>query len=242
MTGVNRMDRVTGSASGDTRDDDNAVHDDESDLPEGFSPKRESPAGPRSVPLWTAVVLVVLALAGGFLVGRPSHPLDTGPDAGFLRDMSAHHAQAVDMSMIILDKTDDPELHTVAMDMARTQQAQIGMMQGWLAAWGLNSRASEPPMTWMEGHDHGGGEGEVPDTMPGLASSEQLVALQESEGEEAEVMFLDLMIAHHLGGIEMAEAEVDLGNEDLVVNLAQGMVDAQTSEVENMERMLETRG
>lgn len=197
----------------------------------------------RSVSLWLTVILVTLALALGYLVGRPSYPLDNSADAGFLRDMSAHHAQAVDTSMIILDKTDDPELHIVATDMARTQQGQIGIMQGWLMAWDLPARAPEPPMTWMagSGHDHGGGEGEVPETMPGMATTEQVEELEETEGVEAEILFLELMIDHHLGGIEMAEAEVELGQEEMVVKLAQGMIDAQASEVDLMEGMLEKR-
>ncbi|MEU0239155.1 DUF305 domain-containing protein [Nocardiopsis sp. NPDC006198] len=195
----------------------------------------------RSVPTWTTVILVALALAAGYLLGRPSYPLDTGADAGFLRDMSAHHAQAVDMSMVILDKTEDPELHTVATDMTRTQQAQIGIMQGWLMAWDLPARGAQPPMTWMEGHDHGDGGGEVPDTMPGLASPEDLEALEDAEGVEAELLFLELMIAHHRGGIEMAEAEVDLGGEEMVTRFAQGMIDAQQSEVNLMEGMIDER-
>lgn len=219
-----------------------APEGDAADEPAAEAPAPESSW--RSTPTWMAVTLVVLALLVGYLAGRPSHPLDTSADAGFLRDMSAHHAQAVDMSMVILDKTDDPQLHTVATDMARTQQAQIGIMQGWLMEWELPSRGPEEPMTWMadSGHDHGGGEGEVPDRMPGLATDEELVGLEEAEGEETEIIFLDLMIDHHQGGIDMAEAEVELGGEDMVVDFAQGMVDAQQSEIDLMERMLEDRG
>ncbi|WP_150237433.1 DUF305 domain-containing protein [Nocardiopsis quinghaiensis] len=224
------VDDVEDAGDGHAWADDGPAHED-------ASPK----VSRRSVPTWIAVVLVVLALGAGYLLGRPSHPLDTSPDAGFLRDMSAHHAQAVDMSMIIMDKTDDPELDTVATDIARTQQAQIGIMQGWLMAWDLNSRGTRPPMAWMEGHDHGGGGGEVPDAMPGLASSKEMVALEETEGVEAEVLFLDLMIAHHEGGIEMARAEVDLGEEDLVVDFAQGMIDAQRTEIDLMEDMIDKR-
>ncbi len=240
------MGHVTGPASRDADGTEETSYEDDRAEPEAF-PEHEGDGGAasrseRTVPLWMTVTLVALALVAGFLLGRPSYPLDTGADAGFLRDMSAHHAQAVDMAMIIIDKTDDVELHTVATDMARTQQAQIGMMQGWLAAWGLTARSPEPPMTWMEGHDHGGGEGQVPETMPGLATDEQLVRLTDAEGEEAEVLFLELMIDHHLGGIEMAEAEVELGGEELVTTFARGMVEAQQSEVENMERMLELRG
>jgi uncharacterized protein (DUF305 family) len=226
----------TADRVGDDPDEDGPPWED--GAPDGHTPPRTSW---RSVPMWTAVILVVLALGGGYLLGRPSYPLDTGADAGFLRDMSAHHAQAVDMSMIILEKTEDPELHTVATDIARTQQAQIGIMQGWLMAWDLNARGARPPMAWMEGHDHGGGGGEVPDTMPGLASSEEMVSLEEAEGVEAEILFLELMIAHHRGGVEMAEAEVELGQEELVTDFAQGMADAQLKEIDLMEGMIDRR-
>lgn len=217
------------------------------DIDESAVTTAERPVGRRlnrSVPLWMTLALVVLALILGHLLGRPSYPLDNSPDAGFLRDMSAHHIQAVDMSMVILDKTEDPELHIVATDMARTQQGQIGIMQGWLMAWDLPIRPAEPPMTWMagSGHDHGGGsEGEAPERMPGLATEEQLQELEEAEGVESEIIFLELMIEHHIGGIEMAEAEVELGQEEMVTTLAQGMIDAQASEVELMEGMLDKR-
>jgi uncharacterized protein (DUF305 family) len=108
-------------------------------------------------------------------------------------------------------------------------------------AWDLNARGARPPMAWMEGHDHGGGGGEVPDTMPGLASSEEMVSLEEAEGVEAEILFLELMIAHHRGGVEMAEAEVELGQEELVTDFAQGMADAQLKEIDLMEGMIDRR-
>lgn len=236
------MEHDSGFASGVVDDFEDVPGSDEGTRVAEAPHQGSSPQAPwRSVPTWITVVLVVLALGVGYLLGRPSSPLSTGADAGFLRDMSSHHAQAVDMSLIIIDKTEDPELHTVATDMARTQQAQIGIMQGWLMAWGLNARGAQPPMTWMGGHDHGAGTGDVPDSMPGLASSEEMVALEESEGVEAEILFLELMIAHHLGGIEMAEAEVTLGGEKLVVDLAQGMINAQQTEVDLMEAMIAER-
>lgn len=225
-----------GGEDGQERADEGTPHD---GVPEVGDSSSRTPR--RSVPMWTAVVLIVLALGAGYLLGRPSYPLDTGPDAGFLRDMSAHHAQAVDMSMIILEKTEDPELHTVATDMALTQQGQIGIMQAWLAAWDLNSRGTKPPMAWMAGHDHGGGGGGAPDAMPGLASPEEMEALEEAEGVEAELLFLELMIAHHEGGIDMAVAEVEFGKEQKVVDLAQKMINGQRTEVDWMEKLIDER-
>ncbi|MEY9213570.1 uncharacterized protein (DUF305 family) [Thermobifida halotolerans] len=200
-------------------------------------------APPRTLwraPLPVVVFLVVLAAAAGLLVNRSDTPLDSSADAGFLRDMSAHHAQAVEMAMIIYDESDDSRLTTVAYDMALTQQGQIGRMEGWLVAWDLPIRGAQPPMAWMAGHDHGGGE--VPDRMPGLATDEQMEELRSASGVEAEILFLELMIEHHRGGVEMAEAAVELASEEAVVSLAQGMVDAQQSEIDLMSDMLVERG
>ena len=97
----------------------------------------------RRVPLPVVLFLVVLTAAATFLfTNRSDRPLDTSADVGFLRDMSAHHAQAVEMALIIYAKTEDPKLKTVAYDMAVTQQGQIGRMDGWLAAWDLPMRSN----------------------------------------------------------------------------------------------------
>ncbi|MBB6173082.1 uncharacterized protein (DUF305 family) [Nocardiopsis mwathae] len=208
---------------------------------EGAPDRPQRSGAGRPVPLWLAAAVAALALLGGFLLGRPAVPLDTSADAGFLRDMSVHHSQAVDMSIVILEKTDEPKLRTVAQDIARTQQSQIGRMQGWLVQWGLNIRGAQPPMTWMAGHG-AHGSGEAPDTMPGWASEEEMKRLEEAEGVEAEVLFLQLMIDHHRGGIDMAEAAVSAADRPLVTDFAAGMAEAQQAEIELMEDMLADRG
>ena len=128
--------------------------------------------------------------------------------------MSVHHAQAVDLSMIILEESEDPILRAVARDIARTQQEQIGRMQGWLMQWELPARGTQPAMAWMSGHGgHGPGDADGAGTapMPGLVSEEEMERLRGAKGQDAEILFLRLMIDHHRGGIEMAEAEVVLG-------------------------------
>ncbi|WP_052809933.1 DUF305 domain-containing protein [Streptomonospora alba] len=214
------------------------------------TPAGSEEAGPtrrrRTVPLLIAVPLVVVALLGGYLVGRPAHPIDNSPEAGFLRDMSVHHSQAVDMSLIVLEEADDRVLRTLATDILRTQQEQIGRMQGWLVQWDLPARGAQPAMAWMEGHGgHGGGQGSGGDAtgrMAGMASEAEMEKLREAEGEKAEILFLQLMIHHHEGGIEMADAGADLSSESLVADFAEGMSEAQQSEIDLMERMLRDRG
>ena len=99
-------------------------------------------------------------------------PAEDSAEAGFARDMMVHHAQAVQMAEIVRDKTESEEIRTIAADIALTQQAQIGQMQGWLAVWGLPTTGPEPPMAWM-GHPMEG-------RMPGMATPEQIDDLQAS--------------------------------------------------------------
>ncbi|MFC7327834.1 DUF305 domain-containing protein [Marinactinospora rubrisoli] len=193
----------------------------------------------RVVPIPFVAVLVAAALVVGYLLGRPGYPLDNSADAGFLRDMSAHHAQAVEMSMTVLEKSDDPTLRIVAEDIATTQQSQIGRMQGWLVQWGLGARGAQRPMAWMAGHGHGG---DAPESMPGLATEEQMAELAAADGEDAEIRYLKLMIEHHRGGAEMADAAASLGREPIVTDFARGMAAAQRSEIELMTGMLADRG
>ncbi|WP_186356265.1 DUF305 domain-containing protein [Streptomonospora sp. PA3] len=196
----------------------------------------------RSVPLLIAVPLVVAALIGGYLLGRPAHPVDGSADAGFLRDMSVHHSQAVDMSLIVLEEADDRVLRTLATDILRTQQEQIGRMQGWLVQWDLPARGAQPRMAWMQGHGGHDAGGDSPERMMGMASEAEMDELRAAEDERAETLFLQLMIDHHEGGVEMAEAEARLGGEQMVVDFAAGMAETQRSEIELMERMLRDRG
>src|SRR4051812_21471601 len=89
-------------------------------------------------------------------------PDEDSVEAGFARDMMVHHAQAVQMAEIVRDKTESEEIRTLAADIALTQQAQIGQMQGWLQVWGLPATGYKPAMSWM-GHP-------TEDRMPGMAS------------------------------------------------------------------------
>ncbi|WP_034227687.1 DUF305 domain-containing protein, partial [Actinotalea ferrariae] len=106
----------------------------------------ENAAAPRRVPTAAVVVLVAAVVGVAGLVagaaltngGDPvSRPAETSAEAGFARDMQAHHAQAVQMSTMVRDATDDPEVRSLALDIMLTQQQQAGQMYGWLEQWDL---------------------------------------------------------------------------------------------------------
>ncbi len=145
-----------------------------------------------------------------------------------------HHAQAVEMAEILRDKPVSPGMQTLAKDIALTQQAQIGQMQGWLSVWGLPMTGAEPAMAWM-GHPTDG-------RMPGMATPEEIEALQEASPQEAEKRFLQLMIPHHQAAVPMAEAVLEETDRPEVRRLASAVIASQRAEIEVMREMLEERG
>lgn len=184
-------------------------------------------------------------------------PKASSADAGFARDMAVHHQQAVEMSFIVRDRTDDEDVRRLAYDIANTQANQRGMLLGWLDLWELPKVApgGEQPMAWMAGtggHEHGGhgsggteaGSGAGADgvLMPGMASRSELARLGRLDGEEAVVFFLQLMTDHHKGGVDMAEACASLCAVPAEQRLARGMVEGQQSELGLMRDMLAERG
>lgn len=203
-----------------------------------------------------ALVLVAVSLIAGRVtaVAEPS-PSTRSAEAGFARDMQTHHDQAVQMSMIVRDRSDDPEVRLLAYDIATSQSQQAGQMFGWLAVWGLPQASPDPPMTWMRlpvlsdagGAAHSDHASAATDAgadagaMPGMATREQLDELRRLSGRDAERLFLQLMIAHHQGGIEMAEGVVARSGNPVVTDLAGSMVTAQRAEVSLMEAMLADR-
>ncbi|MGW2859207.1 DUF305 domain-containing protein [Streptomyces sp. NPDC001205] len=187
-----------------------------------------------------AAVLVSSGGRGATAEPKSGTPLATSADAGFARDMSTHHQQAVEMSFIVRDRTTDEEVRRLAYDIANTQANQRGMMLGWLDLWGLpKNEASQQPMAWMGMGMAPGADGAL---MPGMATNTELNRLRTLGGRDAEVLYLQLMTEHHKGGVHMAEGCVQrcaVGPEKL---LAQGMVDSQQSEIDLMAQMLKKRG
>ena len=182
-----------------------------------------------------AVLLVIVAVLAFWLGTRQSSaPGENSPEVGFARDMMMHHAQAVDMATLLRDRTEDPEMRQLALDIMLTQQAQIGQMQGWLAVWQYPIANTNPAMKWM-------GMSGI-DFMPGMATQEQLGQLRNLLGIEADGLFLQLMIAHHRGGVFMGEAALEKVKSPEVRVLAQSIVNAQVSEIAAMQDLLSRKG
>uniref|UniRef100_A0AAU1ZQ13 DUF305 domain-containing protein n=1 Tax=Streptomyces sp. NBC_00093 TaxID=2975649 RepID=A0AAU1ZQ13_9ACTN len=166
----------------------------------------------------------------------PSAPASASDQAGehndadvdFATEMIQHHRQAVEMAELAADRASSQEVKDLATKIKGAQDPEIRTMSGWLTAWGEEVPAD---MSGMAGHDMSSG-------MPGMMSSEDMDKLEKASGAEFDEMFLDMMVQHHEGAVEMAEAEKADGRYGPATKLADAVVTAQTAEIEQMDKMV----
>ncbi|GAA1145861.1 MULTISPECIES: DUF305 domain-containing protein [Microbacterium] len=145
-------------------------------------------------------------------------------DAMFATMMIVHHEQAVEMSDLVLgDEGVDPRVIDLAERIKAAQSPEIEQLRGWLDDWGVSAESGGQM-------DHG----------DGMMTADDLAALEDATGVEASRLFLEQMIVHHEGAIDMAESQLADGQNPDAVALAQSIVDAQGAEIAEMKELLST--
>jgi uncharacterized protein (DUF305 family) len=180
-----------------------------------------------------AVVAVLacsfLAGAVGYLIGvREQETPSNAVDVGFLTDMSDHHDQAVTMALSVYNRTTDPTIRSFAQDVLLFQRSDLGRMAAYLDDHGVarpDWDPERPAMQWM-------GMATPAGRMTGMASDDQLAALDDATGRDLDLMFLDLMTVHHRGGVEMAEYAAQHAADPRVRELAGRIAGLQAGEIE----------
>ena len=189
-------------------------------------------------PVNVIALVVAVALIGGmvgWLIGDGADARGNAADVGFLHDMRAHHEQAAQMSFIFLDLDDtSPGLRTVAGSILVGQQIEIGRMIQMLRDMGQPEAAeTDEAMAWM-------GMATTQEQMPGMATEDELRELADSSGAAADELFVQLMVAHHEGGIEMAEAAVDQVSIGEVRQFAESIIIGQRGEIAELQGLVST--
>ena len=152
-------------------------------------------------------------------------------DVAFAQGMIPHHEQAVEMAEMALEKSDNPEVTDLAARIVEAQGPEIEKLEGWLEEWGEAESADDG------GHSGMGGSGA--DSGGGMMSDADMATLEKASGEEFDGTFLEMMIEHHKGAIEMAETELEDGEFPDAQAMARDIIDAQQSEIVEMESLLE---
>ena len=158
-------------------------------------------------------------------------------DVMFVTMMIPHHEQAIEMSEVVLAADGvDERVADLARRIAAAQGPEIDLMRGWLEEWGspMGASGGMDDMGGMGGMDHGG-------SMAGMVSEADMQALRDAEGPEASRLFLEHMVEHHEGAIEMAQDELDDGRSPQALELARSIIETQQAEIAEMEELLAGR-
>lgn len=174
----------------------------------------------------------------------------TEADVAFMQGMIHHHAQALEMTALISDRTTTPAIRQMGLRMEISQADEIAIMERWLRERGLDVPEWRPSASGEHaghaGMDHGamGHDMDMDDgMMPGMLTPEQMAQLEAAEGRAFDRLFLELMIQHHEGALAMVR---DLYNspgaaqESIVYHFASEVDADQDIEIRRMRQILET--
>ena len=150
-------------------------------------------------------------------------------DVAFLQDMYPHHAQAVEMTDMVADRTTNPDVLALADQIEAAQQPEMDQMSALLESWG--EPAPSATMDDMGGMDHS--------SMDGMMTDDQMAELAGLSGTDFDRMWMTMMIEHHEGAVTMSEDVLADGVNPEVRVLAEEIIDAQQVEIAEMQSLID---
>ncbi|MGW7357133.1 DUF305 domain-containing protein [Streptomyces sp. NPDC054802] len=189
-----------------------------------------------------ATAAVVLAACGGaddnpaghnassFPGAAASAPAKQGEhnaaDVAFAHGMIPHHRQAVEMADLAETRAQSADVKALAAEIKKAQDPEIRTLSGWLTSWG-----EDVPK-------EGGGGDHAGHAMSGMMTDEEMTGLGKSSGKAFDTAFLDLMVKHHEGAVEMARTEQTDGAYGPAKDMARDIITSQTAEITRMKGLL----
>ena len=165
----------------------------------------------------STIAVALLALLTGCASQGDSKSDFSNSDLMFAAMMIPHHEQALEMSQLALNISDNPEVVALAQQIYDAQAPEIEEMKSW-----GNLEANS-----HEGH-----------MMNGMLDDEELQQLRDAKGANFDRLFLEGMIKHHEGAIETAQMVVDSKN-PRAASLGQAIIEGQGLEIEKMKELLQ---
>ena len=147
-------------------------------------------------------------------------------DVMFAQMMIPHHQQAVEVAAMVPDRSNNPDVIALAAKIAGEQQPEIDTMKALLLQW----NADPNEMSHESGH--------AGMAMTGMVNDATMVRLDSLKGASFDMLWLQSMISHHQGAIEMAKTEIADGKSADLITLAKNIVAAQQAEIDQMKQML----
>ena len=150
-------------------------------------------------------------------------------DVRFMQGMIGHHAQALEMTALVPERTQRDDMRLLAKRIDLSQADEIRMMQQWLEARG--QQVPEP-------HAHHAAGAAL---MPGMLSAEEMARLAAARGDAFDRLFLELMIKHHEGALTMVKelyGTAGAGQESEIHAFASDVDADQRMEIDRMRGMI----
>jgi uncharacterized protein (DUF305 family) len=194
----------------------------------------------------TLAVIALMATAGLTLTAcggesdeaksdTPSTSKFNDADVSFAQQMVPHHEQAIEMAQLAQGRASSADVLELADNIEAAQGPEIDTLKGWLESWGEDGPSSD-----MAGMDHGDMSNDSGGAMAGMMDEDEMNDLKAASGAAWDRMFLEMMIRHHEGAIEMAQAEVDDGQNPDATAMAAKIISDQQAEITQMQQLLKS--
>jgi uncharacterized protein (DUF305 family) len=192
---------------------------------------------------WLASIVAAAIAAGGLLAGcggATTSPATAPPPAGraipaaslkhhnqddvvFLQEVLSHHVQTGTMSDLAHSKATLLKVKTIALRIKAAQDQQVTRIHNLLGAWDAPASAG----------------GNSSDQAPGMLSDQQIQQLKAATGNAFDQLFLQLMIIHQQGAIQMSQTELAKGTDPQARRLAQDIITGQQVEINQMQKLIQ---
>ncbi|MFD6194518.1 DUF305 domain-containing protein [Streptomyces sp. NPDC060275] len=146
-------------------------------------------------------------------------------DVAFAKGMVPHHRQAVEMADLAPGRARSAEVKKLAADIRKAQDPEIRTLSGWLTSWGEDVPAEGA----MDHSTH---------DMGGMMTAEEMTELENASGTAFDTAFMEMMIKHHEGAVDMAKTEQADGTYGPAKKMAGEIIDSQSAEIEQMNELL----
>jgi uncharacterized protein (DUF305 family) len=169
-----------------------------------------------SMKRFASLLLSIFVATGCATSSENSSGAFSSQDIMFAEMMIPHHEQAIEMSDLAFANTTNPDVLALAEQISNAQEPEIELMKSWP---GVDSMGHE-------GH-----------TMAGMLDENEMEMLRVSTGADFDRLFLEGMIKHHEGAIDMAEMITDSKNPE-VAKLGKAIIESQSAEIAAMKALL----
>ncbi len=213
-----------------------------------------SPASSTAMPSGAMSTAMPSGAMSSAASGMPMPSAPAGPhnqaDITFAQMMTVHHKGAIEMADLAPTRAADNKVKDLAAQIKSAQEPEIKQMSSWLSSWAPATDMNGKPITTaspssemggmsgMSGMDTGSS---TPASMPGMMSGGQMDQLKAANGAAFDKLFLQLMITHHQGALEMAKTQKSAGQNPAAIALADSINTSQNAEIATMQHLLKGR-